>query len=557
MPNQPLDPSIMALTKAIGKQENGGTPQSYDFSKVGVDGERGAYQMTPGWIASNAPTYLKGQTYDPKNLTAAQQDELAYKVVEARGKAGLTPAQIASEWNSGNKDAYKQNHVGTSPGGAAYDTPGYVNNVSKYYEQYKGQQDTSGYNPNPYSKPTNGNPAPDNSVANLPDNQPQPDKGFVQNESDSLTNRIGQGGQAISDTVSGKINPISGLLQTAGAAAGGITDLAGNAISAITPDFIKKPIMQGIQGLVGAAANTGVGKSAIKGVQDFSTAHPELAGDIGAVGNIAGAVGLVTGAGELKSAVGGAVSRTLGRDAASVAEKQFGEVASRTITGRKLVQDNPGALKILSQPEFKPATVTDAAGVSKYATADSSKALDDAISNIDENKLQPLLDQNNTAAVSQKLPLATYRDAAVQEAKDALIDESGVNKLFDRIQAKYGDYPSLSQMNEAKRLVAKQISDAAFGSDTYTAAKTVRASLQKGIEDGANTLGLGDVNALNQEMAQMIRAQKLLKSIDGKSVKLSKFDLLKKGLKQGAIRGAGQAIGAGGLYEGYKKITGQ
>lgn len=140
----PLDPSIVALTKGIGQQENGGRANPYDFSKVGPDGERGAYQMTPKFIADNAPVYLKGENYDPTNLTPTQQDELAYKVVEARGKAGLTPAQIASEWNSGNKDAYTQNHVGTSPGGAHYDTPAYVNNVAKYYKQnlQKAQSDT-------------------------------------------------------------------------------------------------------------------------------------------------------------------------------------------------------------------------------------------------------------------------------------------------------------------------------------------------------------------------------------------------------------------------------
>lgn len=139
MPNQtPLDPSVVALTKAIGKRENGGKANSYDFSKVGADGERGAYQMTPSWIATNAPTYLKGQQYDPQNLTAAQQDELAYRVVEARGKAGLSPAEIASEWNSGSPTKYKENWKGTSPGGVKYDTPGYVNDVAKYYQENLG-----------------------------------------------------------------------------------------------------------------------------------------------------------------------------------------------------------------------------------------------------------------------------------------------------------------------------------------------------------------------------------------------------------------------------------
>lgn len=131
-----LDPSIVALTKAIGQQESGG---NYNAPK-GADGEYGAYQMTPSFIQNNAPKYLSDYKAGTP-LTPAQQDELAYNVIKARGQAGLNPAQIASEWNSGNPNAYKDpNWKGTSKGGAAFNTPKYVQNVSNYYNDFLNKQ---------------------------------------------------------------------------------------------------------------------------------------------------------------------------------------------------------------------------------------------------------------------------------------------------------------------------------------------------------------------------------------------------------------------------------
>jgi len=142
-PREQLDPSIIALTKAIGHQESGG-----EYNKIGDNGHsKGAYQWnnpTPlkeGEIPKNFSGFAHDVGADPNDFSPANQDRVAYKTVEMWGKQGLNPAQIASKWNSGNPDAYKTARPGyNAEQGVNYDVKGYVDNVAKYYQEYQGGQ---------------------------------------------------------------------------------------------------------------------------------------------------------------------------------------------------------------------------------------------------------------------------------------------------------------------------------------------------------------------------------------------------------------------------------
>lgn len=145
---QALDPSVVALTKAIGQQESGG---NYNAPQ-GKNGEIGAYQMTPSFINQYAPKYLKDYNAS-QPLTSAQQDELAYSVVKDWGTNGdpsyshlgkLTPAQIASAWNSGDPNSYLDPGAqGTNSQGAQYNVPDYVNKIQQNYEKNMGTPQTT------------------------------------------------------------------------------------------------------------------------------------------------------------------------------------------------------------------------------------------------------------------------------------------------------------------------------------------------------------------------------------------------------------------------------
>lgn len=126
-----LDQQALALTKAIRDVESGG-----DYNIKGASGEGGAYQFMPGTWKTWAGKYL-GDPNAPQDRI--NQNKVAYSRIKERKDAGLTAAQIASEWNSGKPDAYKQNWRGVNSMGVAYDTPAYVAKVKTAYAKYKPQ----------------------------------------------------------------------------------------------------------------------------------------------------------------------------------------------------------------------------------------------------------------------------------------------------------------------------------------------------------------------------------------------------------------------------------
>lgn len=92
----------------------------------------------------------------------------------------------------------------------------------------------------------------------------------------------------------GASNPLRGLLRGVGAGAGAITDVIGAGLTGAfraLPDVIENPIREtaaaAIQSPTGQALMKPVG-SGVEKYQGFAQANPELAKDIGAIGNIAG-----------------------------------------------------------------------------------------------------------------------------------------------------------------------------------------------------------------------------------------------------------------------------
>lgn len=554
-----LDPEAKNLAIAIRQTESGG-----NFQAKGKSGEYGAYQFTePTWN-----TYAKkhGVNVPLTQATPEQQNEVAYKQIKEWKDQGMNVGQIASMWNSGKSDAYLDtDYKGVNKKGVNYDVPAYAKSVATAYQTLKngGQVQTDPNNPSSVPNQNAYNPKPFSSGSNpfLVDTSGQTQTPIPQDEGlgSKLMGRANDASQAIQDTKSGKINPISGVLQTAGAVAGGFNDTVQKGLELI-------PGVKSVEGLIGKGvgklASTGAGQKVVGGIQKFSEAHPELSKDIGSVGNIVGAVGTFEGAGAIKNAAKEGLANAFEGKVASSLGKEVTEVASKTIGGRKALTNlGEDGIKTLSKGEFAPTIETLQNGKKVFSTKVASENIDQAIAKIDNEMLQPLLENNSTPAVSERMPLNDYRKAALADAKDALIEDTGINKLFDMIKEKYGDYPTLSQMNEAKRTVAKKITDSAFGTDTYTTNKLVRNSLQKGIEDGAEKLGLGDVNAINKEMAHLYKAQKVLKYIEGKSAKttLGRFAAshpVVTGLVKHGLNYAGEGLAGGAGYALYKKVSG-
>lgn len=202
-----LDPSVVALTKAIGQSETGGK-----YTATGKSGEYGAYQYTADTWAGDSKKYL-GQAVPLMEASPEQQDKVAYSKIYDLGKQGYTPAQVASIWNSGKPDSYADpNSKGVNKFGVNYDVPAYVNSVAKAYQSNL-QGQSVGADPN--------NPS---SIASQNPTQSTPESpsvgGFLGNVVQSGANFVGNIGNAI-------LHPIQTVQNIGGAAVGGLQELGG------------------------------------------------------------------------------------------------------------------------------------------------------------------------------------------------------------------------------------------------------------------------------------------------------------------------------------------
>jgi hypothetical protein len=136
-----MDKDAVNLAKAIRRAETGGSSDPYNAK--GASGEYGAYQFMPKTWQGWSKQYL-GQENAP--MSVANQNKVAYLRIKELKDQGLTPAQIASSWNSGGKDTYKttgEAAKSTNDQGVDYDVPAYVKKVSQNYRAIAGKTETA------------------------------------------------------------------------------------------------------------------------------------------------------------------------------------------------------------------------------------------------------------------------------------------------------------------------------------------------------------------------------------------------------------------------------
>lgn len=557
------------MTKAIFQQESG-----TDYNAVGDAGtSHGAGQWQSATWKAQAHDVL-GDANAP--MTQDNQSVVAQGTIRKLISQGKNAAQIAAIWNSGSDENW-QGKVGTTTINGQqikYNVPQYVKSVTDLYQQYKGQQpaqtDVSAQIPpqtlNTTPPSTGGLPAAPvapqpllSASDDLATATPPPP---ADNLGTDLSSRLQQGTQAASEGITAAtqgdaLGAASGALQVAGAGAGAIGDVVNRGLELI-PGVKQVENLLG-QG-VGALAQTPVGQKVAQSIQDFSTTHPELAKDIGAGFNIVTAIPILRGLGTVADVAGDAVAQGLKGVAEKSAQDGFSSVVSSTKSGATALANNPDTIKTLIDERAIP----DIEG-GKYTTQEASSKLDDAISHIEDTELQPELEKANSPATSMKFPYSDLLKNAEAAATDAQESFQPIKNELDLVQKKYGDYLTLKQMNDAKRVVANKISQAAYGSPDSSAMKVARSVLQQGVEDGAKTLGLQDVGAINQKMARLIKAQNILKYIDRKPVKTGLLGGILKDVGTGVGEAAGNATGIpfAGAYTGRetggliaRKVTG-
>lgn len=516
-----LDPQAVNLAKAIRQHESGG-----DFTARGKSGEYGAYQYTPDTWNTDSQKYL-GQSVSLEQATPEQQNEVAYKKIKELKDQGNNVGQIASIWNSGSPEW--EGKTGTNSYGVQYDVPKYVDSVSSLYQQYKSQT------------PKQSQKTQDNSQS--------------QTLGQELGGRLSDAGNALNSIAEGEksgSSRASGILQLAGSVAGGVGDIVNKGLELIPG---VKQVENLIGSGVGALAKTEAGQAVSKSIQAFSEAHPELAKDIGAGFNIITAIPIFKGLSELKGVALDATAQALKGAAEKGATNDLTEVLSRTIGGKKALQSAPDAIKTLVDERAIP-TIEDG----RLSTKGAYEKLSTTISDIEDNELQPALKSASTSGVNTRVPLEDLRQQALSAVKDEFKSggnvgkaQAEVNRIFDDYKSSYGDYATLEDMNDMKRGIRKTVN---FNSPKLDSDVSyhVGQTFQKGIEDSAQKLGLPNVKAINQKMANLIKAQNTLKYMENKSVKTGLAgDILKgAGTVGGEALGNVTGIPFAGAYLGNK-----
>lgn len=484
-------------------------------------GQQGASQGEGGFAKFNSP----------EEGYAALLNDVQSKV-SGKSRSGLRPTDTLVDFTKiyapssdnnapGSYAAAVANKMGVSPATSLQELEPRIGELAEaiaHHEGYQGQESATGFNPKPFSQPTKGQEF----NFSVPAQPSMPGKSGETSLGGELIGRTNKAAEAIKNTLTGQINPVSGVLQTAGAVAGGLGDIVNKGVNFVTFGGLSK--LEGLLGKgIGELAKTEAGQTVSKAIQDFSTAHPELSADIGASFNIVTAIPILKGLGALKNVALDAASIALKQAAEKGAAKDLTEVLGRTIKGRGIIENKPEMVDAIIKEGAMPEIVTEG-GKPRYSTKLSYETISNKISTIDNSELQPILDQISAKQTfGQRLDhlknLAIKEAEKVSDLKEAgLVPQaiSQIEKRFNGWKHSYGDSINLADENRIK-IGSGKFSD--WNSPEGSADKAIYRALQKNIEDVASKHGLADVHEINQRMGSLIKAKTALKYIDGKALK--------------------------------------
>jgi len=523
-PNQ-LDPQALNLAKAIRRAETGGLADPYNAR--GASGETGAYQFMPDTWKQWSGQYLQQPNAE---YSVENQNKVAYSRIKELKDQGYNPAQIASMWNSGKAEAYKEGFKGTNKQGVAYDVPAYVQKVSQHYNELKGGGGQAAPIGSTQFQTSVPRPEDEGVLAQLgtaPYQAPQ--------EPSKLNNRLAQGSEALgklsTGVAEGDVSQIaSGGLQTAGALAGGAIDLVDKGLDLATfggysaaMDFVGKkvvaPLLEGLGG-----------KNIASEWQTFATEHPEAAKNIGAIGNIVSVIPIFkaarTGMGMVGDAARAGAAKTgfvkSVEDAAKAELRASGasapSKAGAVLTAQKLKGKMVDPVDTIVDGDFLPDVINDPQGIPRYSATGAMNRLDESIK-IDDD----LLDQR-LANVPDELPIPVLRQLVNERLAKEFANRGEVasaikkaNKIFDDYETNIGPRVAMSQLNPMKRGIREAVN---FNSPKLTA--DVRYQIgdvfMDVIEDFAKQKGIKDIADINFDMATKIRAKEALEFLDQRSV---------------------------------------
>lgn len=362
----------------------------------------------------------------------------------------------------------------------------------------------------------------------------------------------------------------SGVLQTAGAAAGAVGEvgagLLGKAVSAVTPDVIEDPIRKLGGEVIAKAADAELVKKAVS----FAERHPQASANIGAALDVAGLAFLnptqkVAGAVAGKAAkTGEAVAAKVAKTVAPSPEKLGKQITKKVFD---VVRPDKGEWQELafgSKGADKVARVIAEVKAVPDVTPDFKQDWSKAI----RSNITPAIKQADTelSALLKEVPPTVQgswsgisRDAAKAieksfgNAEDILNAKKELRKQLAAERARF-PRPIMEDLNTAKR----GMWDVGFDSERPLRNKVARLighAMKDQIEAKAEKAGVNAsrIRELNEKMGDLVTARALLENATGRVVnggKMGDYFAATIGASVGsavghAVPGVGPLIGGG------------
>lgn len=545
-----IDPQVKNLVTAIGRVETG--TSSNPYQAVGKSGEYGRYQFMPDTWKQWAPE--AGVNTPLQQASIEDQNKVAYYKVKQLKDQGLNPAQIASLWNSGDPNAYKENHVGVNAQGVSYNTPSYVQKVSREYQNLSNQAAVASRTP---QQPTMNMQQPEQTPAAAP--LTAGITGFLPGVASDLSSRLKQGAGAVGKFAQGALSGDlgqagSGILQTFGAGAGALGDVIGRTIETV-PGVIQGE--QALGGLVGKVLNTQTGKAIVNDYQNWAQENPETAQNIGAVLNIASAIPIFKSLSLAGKAGEFALAKGFGKKIAAEAEGEITQALGRSEAANSLIQK--GTVKNMIENNHVPDVVVNASGVPVYDSSNAMANIRQKIKNVSaiQDKIASTMPQRYSAPelntwiadVKGNINVSNPVEAALNEMDNAYtntFDNTGKVWLESVKNDLNGNGIDVGQINEMARKLGQISSNYKKGagllkdSDKAARLENIRFALKDLVNRFDSTKTMRKHDAI---IASLKRQLSALRYLDKKKAVMTHRGSIIRETLAGLLGSGGEAVG--------------
>ncbi len=366
----------------------------------------------------------------------------------------------------------------------------------------------------------------------------------------------------------------SKIYQNLGQGAGFLGDIVGEGIKAVTP----QPVKNALSSAATAALQTPAGQGLTKAWSDFEAAHPELAGNIKATGNIASILPIGEGVG--LAAKGAEKGVDLAKTGVNAVKDSLGDAKTAATTAVEHISPTPTSKEVVGK-------------ITQASTPQELKAAETTLNTIDTTGVKTFKDlssqidkkiKENTTSVDTELGKDTTPRKIQSLATEVKIGDATVrhNYVLDAIKqlkeyyTKTNDVASLGKIKaiEAKLdpikgegLTPKEVNDLArlHGKDlnAYNANGELASGLTKqaaentrtGLKETVRNLMTNDTTrATDKSTTALIHTKELVDDMAEKVQKLqNKWQKAGVLQKLGGYVGKGVDIASGGILKGVFK----